>query len=131
MFDILSDLCFGKPFGMKEPDSTLRFVPSLMTDYLVMFHPIAHSPFVALWVWLKPRGLDWLLEFAAPSTLKNWEAFVDKCLGERTRAEDEFRKPEKPDAGRKDIFYYLFHALDPDTGKRALSLGELYGEAES
>lgn len=40
IFDILGDLCFGKSFDMKEPDSKLRFVPALMTDFLGIIHPV-------------------------------------------------------------------------------------------
>ncbi|RSM14651.1 hypothetical protein CEP52_001323 [Fusarium oligoseptatum] len=107
IFDILGDLCFGKSFGLKEPGSELRYVPGLMTDFLEILHPIAYSPFTALWVWLKPRGLNQLLAAAAPPALKNWQTFVEK-----------------------DFFHYLFKAVDPETGK-GYSQDELFGESES
>lgn len=133
VFDVLSDLSFGKSFNMKEHGSDLRFVPKLMGDWLLTMHPISHSPIAPLWVWLKPRGLDRLLELAAPPAFKRWERFVEQCLDERTRAEAELERSGNHDAagGRRDIFYHLFHAADPDTGHRELSRGELYGEAES
>jgi cytochrome P450 len=131
VFDILGDLCFGKSFDMKEPESDLRFVPHLMTEFLVFMHPIAYSPFAGLWAWLKPRGLDSLLAIAAPPALQNWESFVEKCLADRTQVESEITKSGNPGAGRKDFFHYLFHAVDPETGKRGFPLQELYGEAES
>ncbi|KAI4595388.1 hypothetical protein KJ359_007063 [Pestalotiopsis sp. 9143b] len=131
VFDILGDLCFGKSFDMKEPKSELRYVPHLMAEFLVLMHPIAYSPFAGFWVWAKPRGLDYLLSFASPPALKNWESFVEKCLADRTKMESDLEKSEKRVEGRKDFFHYLFHAVDPETGKRGFPLDELYGEAES
>ncbi|RMJ10958.1 hypothetical protein CDV36_009408 [Fusarium kuroshium] len=125
IFDILGDLCFGKSFGLKEPGSELRYVPGLMTDFLEILHPIAYSPFTALWVWLKPRGLNQLLAAAAPPALKNWQMFVEKCFAERARIEHE-----SDGDGRKDFFHYLFKAVDPETGK-GYSQDELFGESES
>ncbi|KAI1842210.1 hypothetical protein JX266_011618 [Neoarthrinium moseri] len=126
VFDILGDLCFGKCFDMKEPDSGLRFVPHLMAEFLVLMHPIAYSPFAELWAWLKPRGLDQILTFISPPAVKNWQAFVEECLAKRTQAENSGNLK-----GRKDFFHYLFHAVDPETGKRGFPLEELYGEAEA
>jgi cytochrome P450 len=129
VFDILGDLCFGQSFDMKERDSTMRYVPHLMVEFLELMHPIAYSPFAGFWVWAKPRGLDWLLQFAAPPALKNWEGFVEKCLADRTKVEDAVAATGAE--GRKDFFHYLFHAVDPETGKRGFPLEELYGECES
>ncbi|KAJ4250327.1 hypothetical protein NW757_007160 [Fusarium falciforme] len=128
IFDILGDLCFGKSFGMKEPGSELRYVPELMTEFLGFLHPIAYSPFTALWVWLKPRGLNQLLAAAAPPALKNWQTFVEKCFAERARVQYSAEKPEG--GGRTDFFHYLFKAVDPETGK-GYSEDELFGESES
>lgn len=41
VFDILGDLCFGKCFGMKEPDSKLRHVPELMIGFMELIHPVS------------------------------------------------------------------------------------------
>jgi cytochrome P450 len=105
----------------------MTYVPHLMSSFLELMHPIAFSPFAGFWVWLKPRGLDALLALAAPPALKQWEGFVQKCLDDRTRQE------EKSDAKmdqRKDIFHWLYHAEDPETGARGYPLIELYGEIE-
>lgn len=40
VFDILGDLCFGKSFDMKEPDSDMRYVPQVMATFLTLFHPV-------------------------------------------------------------------------------------------
>lgn len=45
VFDILGDLCFSESFGMKEPDSKLRFAPKLMTDFMSTIHPVRACSF--------------------------------------------------------------------------------------
>lgn len=40
VFDILGDLCFGKQFNMKEPDSDIKHVPELMATFLELLHPV-------------------------------------------------------------------------------------------
>lgn len=40
VFDILGDLCFGKSFDMKEPDSKLRHVPEMMIGFMELLHPV-------------------------------------------------------------------------------------------
>ncbi|KAF7185610.1 Cytochrome P450 monooxygenase [Pseudocercospora fuligena] len=127
VFDILGDLCFGKSFEMKEPSSKMRYVPELLADFLVLMHPIAFSPFADWWVWLKPRGLDALISYAAPPALVGWQNFVAKCLQDRTKVEEEVRNNKRE--ARKDFFYYLFDAKDPETGK-GYSREELYNECE-
>lgn len=41
VFDILGDLCFGRCFDMKEPDSQLRHVPELMIGFMELVHPVS------------------------------------------------------------------------------------------
>lgn len=148
IFDTLGDLCFGKSFGMMEPNSELRYVPELMTDSLAIIHPVSHiailcsltdinmpqiafSPFTSFWVWLKPRGLNSLLAATAPPALANWAGFVGKCFNERAKVEQQLRKEPKPESEqRKDFFHYLFGAVEPETGKPGYSLNELLGESE-
>ena len=42
VFDILGDLCFGKNFNMKEPESDLKHVPELMATYLQILQPVGN-----------------------------------------------------------------------------------------
>lgn len=80
---------------------------------------------------MKPRGLDWLLSVASPPAVVQWQNFVDKCLADRTRVQNDLEKHPKPDNEvRKDFFYWLFKAEDPETGKRGYTLDELFGECE-
>lgn len=137
VFDILGNLCFGRQFDMKEPGNEMRYVVQLIAGFMQLMHPIAMSPFAGLWAWLKPRGLDWLLEVATPPALKKWQTFVEECLTDRTREEEERDRQIQngglaPEEGedRKDFFHYLFHAEDPETGTRGFPPHEMYGEAE-
>ncbi|KAF5622875.1 Isotrichodermin C-15 hydroxylase [Fusarium sp. NRRL 52700] len=130
IFDTLGELCFGKSFGMKEHDSELRHIPTLMTDFMSTIHPIAYSPFAPLWAWLKPRGLDFLLAAAAPPAFSKWQTFVEQCFTERVQVENNLRGLWEKGDSRKDFFHYLFQAVDPDTGK-GYSKDELFGESES
>lgn len=130
VWDILGDLLFGKSFKMMEPKSETRHIPEVLADFLVLMHPIAFSPFAGWWLWLKPRGLDRLIQLAAPPALAKWEGFVGKCLSDRQRVEDEIKNNEKPKSEiRKDFFYYLVDAKDPETGK-GYDQAELYNECE-
>jgi hypothetical protein len=43
VFDILGDLCFGKNFNMKEPDSDLKHIPELMAGFLQTLAPVSVS----------------------------------------------------------------------------------------
>lgn len=97
------------------------------------YRQIAFSPFAALWVWLKPRGLDQLISLASPPALQNWQSFVEQCLADRTKMEREQQQhnTETDAAPRQDFFHYLYHAIDPETSERGFSLDELYGECES
>ncbi|KAF2134348.1 benzoate 4-monooxygenase cytochrome-like protein P450 [Dothidotthia symphoricarpi CBS 119687] len=131
VFDILGDLCFGQSFGMKEPDSKLRHVPEMMVEYLKLINPIAWGPLGSAWVWMKPRGLDWLLSVASPRAVVQWQTFVDNCLANRTLVQQDSERDPKPDSEvRKDFFYWLFKAEDPETGKRGYTLDELFGECD-
>jgi cytochrome P450 len=131
VFDILGDLCFGKGFDMKEPGNELQHIPELMVSFLELLHPVAFSPLSSFYVWMKPRGLDFLMSVAAPAPVANWQKFVDRCLQERTALEQQQEKAKTPDSEvRKDFFHWLFKAVDPETGERGYSLDELYGESE-
>jgi len=124
-------LCFGKNFDMKEPGSDLRHIPEVMVQFMEILHPIAFGPLANAWVWMKPRGLDKLLEVASPPVVKKWQDFVEGCLEKRSAVEHELEKNPKPEGEvRKDFFHWLFKAVDPETGKRGYSEHELFAECE-
>lgn len=41
VFDVLGDLCFGKEFRMKEPESDLKHVPELIASFLELLAPVS------------------------------------------------------------------------------------------
>ena len=91
---------------------------------------IGNSPFLNFFVWLKPRGLNSLLEQMIPGQIKKYFSFVESNMIERSQIEarsgsENSHQHEK----RKDIFHYLYHAQDPETGLRAFSPKELAYEA--
>ncbi|KAK5108699.1 hypothetical protein LTR62_008104 [Meristemomyces frigidus] len=131
VFDILGDLCFGKSFDMKEPQSDIKNIPDAMAAFLRLMQPIAFSPFAEWWLWMKPRGLDWLLTFAVPEDIKTWQKFVATNLDKRTKVEQDMQGSRLGEcAARKDFFHYLFDAKDPQTGESGYKLNELYAECE-
>lgn len=152
VFDIMGDLCFGKPFGVKEDGSNLRHIIHLMGSMMAMIYPvrsarqslvytdstqslwrntqISRSPILALWVWLKPRGLTWLLESAAPADIREWWAWVADALTERTKAEQKSRLEADDSTARKDFFHYIFQRHDAETGELGYSQAELWEECQ-
>lgn len=63
--------------------------------------------------------------------MKAWQRFVDQCLVERTHVEQALEQNPKPESERrKDFFYWLFRAIDPETGKLGYNKDELWGECE-
>jgi cytochrome P450 len=71
------------------------------------------------------------MSVASPPAVVQWQDFIDKCLTDRTHVQNDLDKNPKPDNEiRKDFFYWLFKAEDPETGKRGYSLDELFGECE-
>lgn len=91
---------------------------------------IAYSPISSFYVWLKPRGLDRLLEAASPPAIRIWSEFVEECLSKRTSKQKQLEAEPKPETEvRKYFFHWLFTAKDPETGT-GYSLPELYAECE-
>ncbi|PVI00424.1 cytochrome P450 [Periconia macrospinosa] len=129
VFDILMDLCFGATMNTKEPgDSPLKKVPLAIDDFVSHNYPITKIPFFDLLAWLKPRGLDPLLEFVIPRTIKDHYAFVEDMVTKRLE-EQRKRETEKTPIEREDMLHFLCTAKDPDTGKPAFGFTELLSEA--
>ena len=112
-FDIMGDLCFGKAFGMLEkPDN--RFAIDLVTNaasrHLVCgtYLPL-HEYHIDKWLFHKIAGMR-----------ATYMKFSKAQAVERTKLGE--------DADRKDFFYYLLKAKDPETGK-GFSTSELWGES--
>ena len=81
-------------------------------------------------MWLKPRGLNILLESITPKIIKQYYEFVEDSVAERTEIEKKTHGSHLDGRKkRKDMFHYLFQAKDPETGGPAFSARDLLAEA--
>ncbi|KAH8673451.1 cytochrome P450 CYP548A5 [Xylariales sp. PMI_506] len=111
--DILGDLCFGKAFHMLEsPDNryALDLVSLATTRHLIC----GTMPLVG------KLGLDKVLFSKIAAGRAKYMAYSKSQLTERTKMGD--------DTDRRDFFYYLLKARDPETGQ-GFSTPELWGES--
>lgn len=111
--DILGDLCFGKAFHMLErPDNryALELVSLATTRHLIC----GTLPIVG------KLGLDKVLFHRIAAGRAKYMAYSKSQLTERTKLGDE--------TDRRDFFYYLLRARDPETGQ-GFSTPELWGES--
>lgn len=113
-FDIMGDLCFGKSFSMLErPDN--RFAIDLISN-------AAHRHLMCgTYLPLHEYHIDKILFRKIAGMRAKYMQFSRAQAAERTKIGME-------DAERKDFFYYLLKAKDPETGK-GFSTAELWGES--
>ena len=90
---------------------------------------ITQIPILNFWVWLKPRGLNYLLGIMTPKVIKTYYKFVETSVMERGQLEKEIPRSTLETSARKDMLHYLLHAKDPITGEPAYSAEELDAEA--
>lgn len=147
VFDILCDLCFGRSLDIKEPgENRFRDIPKAIQSLMKDIYPVmlikflrrragtnivklTRSPWVGLLMWLKPKGLNRLLNMLTPSDVKAYFAFLDESIAARSKAEQVSEQLSKDGKEvRQDMFHFIFQAVDPDTGKRAYSPRELWSE---
>lgn len=79
-------------------------------------------------VWLKPRGLNVLIERCAPKEIKDYYTFVEDCVKTRFETERQREANNEP-VEREDLLHFFCTTKDPDTGKPAFDLKELLAEA--
>lgn len=79
-------------------------------------------------LWLKPRGLDALLELASPKDVNDYYRFTAKIANSRIE-EERHPDAEKNLVKREDMFHFLCTARDPDTGDFAISRDDLISDA--
>lgn len=80
-------------------------------------------------LWLKPRGLNRILEWLTPKEIQRYYAFLDQKVTERSELETALQKSGKDQHMRKDMFHYLYQAKDAETSQPAYSREELLAEA--
>jgi cytochrome P450 len=113
VFDIMGDLVFGKAFGMLEGPQN-RFATELVGN-------AAHRHLIC----------------GTHLTIHNWhldKLFFRKIAGQRaqymqySKGQAMERTKLGVDVDRKDFFYYLLNAKDPETGA-GFNMNELWGES--
>ncbi|KAJ3579322.1 hypothetical protein NPX13_g1243 [Xylaria arbuscula] len=129
IFDIMGDLCFGRSFNIKEPgNNSLKSTPHNIASYMKFYYSMCRFPFLKLLLWLKPRGLDRLLDMLTPPSAREYNQFVTDSVTDRIALQKEqSTKPE--DERRQDMFYFIAEARDPDTGALAYNEAELRAES--
>ncbi|KAL9034833.1 MAG: hypothetical protein Q9214_006863, partial [Letrouitia sp. 1 TL-2023] len=160
IFDILGDLCFGQSFDTINPgENAFQMIPAAIVSYMKFWNPITKSPLLDTILWLKPRGLNRVLEWLIPQEIQRYYAFLDQKVAERVKQEADKQKfgqskgsvrhfpfqsfgvaASKPGMKyllmlqnhaqkREDILHYLLKATDPETGQALYSKEELLAEA--
>lgn len=89
---------------------------------------LSRSPIAPLWIWLKPRGLDRLLDMVSPKGIKKWWSWMENVLAERAKREEESQFDETNI--RRDFFHYLYNGGDPENGGAGFSTAELWEEMQ-
>ncbi|KAF3289475.1 hypothetical protein TWF970_003251 [Orbilia oligospora] len=115
-FDVLGFLCFGKSFELLEGTGN-RHLPELV-DRAAQRHFLC-----GLWLPLDSHHLD---QVVIPKITRDRWNFIMK-----SRQQATLRAKERTDLGhnaRKDFFYYLLNASDPETGEK-LTMPELWSES--
>jgi cytochrome P450 len=113
-FDIMGDLCFGKAFGMLD-HPTNRFAIDLIGNAAHRHLICGTFPLLHRW------HLDRFLFPHIAAGRARYMAYSKAQAVERTQM-----SADKSD--RKDFFYYLLKAKDPETGL-GFSMQELWGES--
>ncbi|BCR85958.1 cytochrome P450 [Aspergillus chevalieri] len=115
-YDVMGELCFGKSFDM--------LISKTRRQMVELVDKAAHRHYVCgLWMPLDRWHLDQI--FIRRLTQDRWNFIM------KSRVEANERAKERAKLGReskKDFFYYLLNAKDPETGK-GLTTPELWGEA--
>jgi cytochrome P450 len=89
---------------------------------------MCRSPFLSLIIWLKPRGLDRIMELVTPRPVQQFNDFIFDSV--KSRFELYKKQKDIPDDERRqDMLYFLCKAQDPNTGHPAYTEDELRAEA--
>ncbi|PVH88991.1 benzoate 4-monooxygenase cytochrome P450 [Cadophora sp. DSE1049] len=114
-FDFVSDLGYGKSFGMLDNDEN-RWIPGVLKSASIFLYYVGYLPFIDF---VRPLMGTWVQDYvggqAAADSLK-YTNLANGRLAERTELE-KHKEMEDKDLGRKDTFHYLLNSKDPVTGK--------------
>ncbi|RFU31543.1 hypothetical protein B7463_g4834, partial [Scytalidium lignicola] len=112
-FDVMGDLCFGKAFEMLDREEN-RHVTDLLGNAAHMHLIMGTNPLIKEW------GLNKILFRKIYNDRMKYMAYSKAQATERSKI--------GLDTDRKDFFYYLLNARDPETGK-GFTQAELWGES--
>lgn len=139
-------------------DRPFKEVPQLIAQYMTFYYPVCkidifsnselhsspfylslsftnvpslqmcRSPLLSLLLWLKPRGLERVLDIISPPAIRQYLSFLDESVKKRLALEEE-QQILSEQKQRKDIFHFLYKATNPSTGLKAYGLQDLISEA--
>jgi cytochrome P450 len=112
-YDVLGDICYGTSFDTLEREEN-RFAVKLVGTSSQFHYLNAQMPV------LKKLGLDRLLFPNLRAERQRFMAYSKSRLSERMKLGS--------DTDRRDFFYYLLKARDPETGQ-GFAMQELWGES--
>lgn len=112
-YDVLGDICYGRSFDTLEREEN-RFAVKLVGMSSQFHYLNAQMPV------LKKLGLDRLLFPNLRAERQRFMAYSKSRLSERMKL--------GTDTDRRDFFYYLLRAKDPETGQ-GFAMQELWGES--
>ncbi|CAG8978541.1 hypothetical protein HYALB_00012272 [Hymenoscyphus albidus] len=112
-FDVMGDLCFGQAFEMLELEEN-RHVIDLIGNAAHMHLILGTNPII------KTLGLNKLLFSHIYNLRMQYMSYSRSLAATRQKLGLE--------TDRKDFFYYLLNAVDPETGK-GFTTPELWGES--
>ncbi|RDL38715.1 putative cytochrome P450 67 [Venustampulla echinocandica] len=112
-FDVMGDLCFGKAFEMLESEKNHRVI-DLMENAAHMHLILGTNPMI------KTLGLNKVLFSKIYNMRMEYMAYSKGQAAERTKI--------GLDSDRKDFFFHLLNARDPETGN-GFTGPELWGES--
>lgn len=114
-FDFISDLGYGRSFGMLEKEEN-RWIPNVLKSASIFIYYVGYLPFIDLVRPLIGSSVqDYIGGQEAADSLK-YTNLANSRLAERMRLEEKL-KAEKKELDRKDTFHYLLNSKDPVTGK--------------
>lgn len=125
-FDFVSDLGYGRSFGMLEKEEN-RWIPNVLKSASRFLYYVGYLPFIDL---VRPLMGTWVQDYIggqdAADSLK-YTNLANSRLAERIELEEKMNV-EKSEVDRRDTFHYLLNSKDPVTGKM-LSKEELQADS--
>lgn len=117
-FDVMGDLSFGKAFGMLEGDDPeVRRATYLLAQAAKRHNVTGPMP------WLHQSRFDRILFRSLNKNRDQYMAFSKSQVGQRMNSDIY-------NSSRRDFFYYLLNAKDPETGQ-GFAKGEIWGESNT